>query len=433
MNKDNRSIKELCEFIWYLEEEYKLFELKVNDVFIWEYVRMQVYYKIAASSKIISPHIKKTTLKDRILLFLSGIKNIFKHNFWSLKSADIVIMSHPRSVLVSDEYIDIYSEYFIREISSQVNVIDFESEYQGKHIRKRKHNVHFLDWVKQYIYVKYFFIQYKKILNSDSLTIITKVEKEIFDKYKIDINLKSFIETKVKLFNIYFNIYNKIFKKVSPQKLYLVVAYNYAPIIKAAKHNNIKVKEFQHGVISKYHLGYSYPSLKNKLHYFPDKLLIWSAMWRKAAEYPISDEDIIVSSFKYLERTKNKYKSLNKINNQYLILSQTAISDKICKKILKNKEFFYNKKIIYKLHPFEFDIWEDNKWLLKLRNALDVEIIGEQRSLYELMATSEYQVGVFSTALYEGVEFGCKTILLNVDGIEYMESFINMYNVQVLY
>ena len=44
-----------------------------------------------------------------------------------------------------------------------------------------------------------------------------------------------------------------------------------------------------------------------------------------------------------------------------------------------------------------------------------------------MFSVSEYQLGVFSTALYEGVEFGCKTILADLPGIEYMDQFIK-YN-----
>ena len=48
-------------------------------------------------------------------------------------------------------------------------------------------------------------------------------------------------------------------------------------------------------------------------------------------------------------------------------------------------------------------------------------------NLHERLAISEYQAGVYSTSLYEGVEFNCKTILLDIPGIEYMEKFIKKY------
>src|SRR5690606_18528679 len=231
---------------------------------------------------------------------------------------------------------------------------------------------------------------------------------------------------KTKLFIIYYKIYHKVFKKVRPKSLYIVVAYYYAPIIKAAKDLGIKVYEVQHGIITKYHLGYSFPNIKNPLHYFPDKILVWNKNCKNIVNYPIFDKNIIVDKFRYLEEKKKDYE-IKKINNTFLVISQTAISGEIANKIYENRDFFIGKKIYYKLHPAEYDIWHENKYLKELEKVLDLEIITNQTELYYLMSICEYQVGVFSTALYEGVEFNCKTILLNVQGIEYMEDFIKLY------
>ena len=61
----------------------------------------------------------------------------------------------------------------------------------------------------------------------------------------------------------------------------------------------------------------------------------------------------------------------------------------------------------------------------RLQKKYNVSIVTNV-DLYEYLAKSEYQAGVFSTALYEGVEFNCKTILLKLPGIEYMDQFIKI-------
>jgi len=45
--------------------------------------------------------------------------------------------------------------------------------------------------------------------------------------------------------------------------------------------------------------------------------------------------------------------------------------------------------------------------------------------LYELFAKSDYQVGAFSTAIYEGLAFDCKTFIIDVPGTEYLDDLIN--------
>jgi len=115
------------------------------------------------------------------------------------------------------------------------------------------------------------------------------------------------------------------------------------------------------------------------------------------------------------------------------VLSQGAIGSLISDTILKNIDIFSGKKIFYKLHPGEYERWEEYPSLVELVKTYEVVLIKDEINLYELLARSDTQVGVFSTALYEGVFFDCKTILLNITGIEYMESFIkNSKNSKVI-
>jgi len=65
--------------------------------------------------------------------------------------------------------------------------------------------------------------------------------------------------------------------------------------------------------------------------------------------------------------------------------------------------------VTYKLHPGEYDRWKkEYPWLLES----GVEVIDESGpGLYEVLSTCEWQVGVNSTAIYEGIAFGAKTLL----------------------
>src|SRR5690606_8728382 len=107
----------------------------------------------------------------------------------------------------------------------------------------------------------YFFIRKKKVLQEPEIDLIKSLEVEVFNEFGVKCELTKLFESKTKLFIIYYKIYHKVFKKVRPKSLYIVVAYYYAPIIKAAKDLGIKVYEVQHGIITKYHLGYSFPNI----------------------------------------------------------------------------------------------------------------------------------------------------------------------------
>ncbi|RXJ95883.1 hypothetical protein CRU94_04530 [Arcobacter sp. AHV-9/2010] len=430
MNKP-KTIKELCEFIWYLEEKYHLLDFEVDGVKVWQYTRMQFYYKLAEASGVLSQPHGSMNKKDKIKNVFSYFKNSLKNNYFTLKQKDIIVFSHPRVVNVDGELIDIYTKYFIDELlEKEDSLVEFESAHLGGHQKEKQNFAHYTDWIAlaQRIYKQFLKVK----ISDDQIKLLKKVENDINTVCETNIDLTSFAMKNIKTYKANYKIYNKIFQKVKPKVFYTVVSYGQAPIIRAAKDNDIEVVELQHGTFSKYHLGYSFPDRKESLDYFPDKLYVWNDFWKEMIKLPISDEFVVSDSFRYMEKQKLKFTHFEKKENQLVVLSQGAIGNDIAEKLLMHYERFKNYQIKYKLHPGEFDRWQTYPALVSLSKYRNVEIIKNETPLYELFATSSLQIGVFSTALYEGVEFGCETILFDINGIEYMDRFIELYGVEVL-
>lgn len=430
MENKPTTIKELCEFIWYLEEKYDLLDFEIDGVKVWQYTRMQFYYKLAEASGVLSQPHSRLSKFDKIKHLFSFVKNSLRDNYFTLTQKDAVVFSHSRTVNVDGELIDIYTKYFIDELlESGKDIVEFESAHLGVHKKQKQNFAHYIDWIALAQRVYKTFI--KVNIPNDKLEVLKKVEDDINSICQSNIDLVVFAIKSIKTYKATYKIYNKIFQKVKPKVFYTVVSYGQAAIIKAAKDNDIEVVELQHGTFSKYHLGYSFPNRKDPLEYFPDKLYVWSEFWKQLIKMPITNRNVIVDKFRYLE--KEKFSHLKRNNKQIVVLSQGAIGEEIAKKILYTYDKFKEYKIIYKLHPGEFDRWKNYPSLLKLSKYKNIIIIKNEIPLYELFATSSIQIGVFSTALYEGVEFGCKTILLNINGIEYMDRFIELNkNVEVI-
>lgn len=422
MNKPT-TIKELCEFIWYLEDKYDLLDLEIDGVKVWQSARMQLYYKLAQMTDVLSqPHTELGSL-DKIKYILGYMKNSLIDNFFTLKKTDAIIFSHPRVVDVNGEPIDIYTKYFMDELKQDnINIVEFESAYLGIHKKEKTEFSYYTDWIilSQRVYK----IFLKANISHKDIDIFNKVQIEIKEVCKVDIDLVAFFKKSIKTHKSLYKIYNIVFKKVAPKVFYTVISYAQAPIIKAAKDNGVEVIELQHGTLSKYHLGYSFPNRVKSLEYFPDKFYVWSEFWKKMIKLPIKDKNVVVDSFRYLEKQKTKFTHLAKKKNQIVVLSQGAIGNIMAEKFLENFEKFKNYDIKYKLHPGEFDRWQKYPALKTLSEYKNVQIVTNELALYELFATSSIQVGVFSTALYEGIDFNCKTILLNLSGIEYMDRLI---------
>lgn len=179
--------------------------------------------------------------------------------------------------------------------------------------------------------------------------------------------------------------------------------------------------ELQHGVIYDHHLGYSYPENETKTT-FPDYLLTFGEFWNENARFPISDDRVIPVGYPYLEQRLDKYDDVEPAE-QLLFISQGTIGRELSQFALKvHEDNRIDHEVVYKLHPGEYDRWEDEyPWLAES----DMRVIDESEPpLYRLFAESSAQIGVGSTAVYEGLCFGLETFVFEVDGSEVLRPLI---------
>ena len=110
-----------------------------------------------------------------------------------------------------------------------------------------------------------------------------------------------------------------------------------------------------------------------------------------------------------------------------LFLSQGVIGDRLSGLGLACAQRLPDYQIVFKLHPGEYARWKtDYPALVEASKLPNVEVVDHnERDLYLLMAESAVQVGVFSTAIYEGLALGCRTVLADLPGIEYMQRLID--------
>ena len=88
-------------------------------------------------------------------------------------------------------------------------------------------------------------------------------------------------------------------------------------------------------------------------------------------------------------------------------------------------------RVIYKLHPFEFNTYKE-KYPWTNTDKLEV-IAGNGQHIFRYLAESSIVVSARTASVWEGIGFGCKTILLNFgDTAVNMEYFIKEKNVPLV-
>ena len=422
------SVSDICKAFFDLEEKYNLNYQKIQGCCAWQLIRMHLYYDITRKTQMFgAPQQKSLSLADKIKTFSPFFKNsLVKNPFSGKYNKNILIFDHPRKVIFNGEYCDIYSNFLVDLLKDSYSFEVMEAPYINKHYTRKQDYIKYTDRIElgSYIYKKFNKIEF----TSKERELILNVQNELENTFNIKLNILWMLKTHILNFQYDYKKYVELFKKRNPKMVFVVVSYENLAIVAAAKSLGIEVIELQHGTITDYHLGYSYPEktrLNGEIPYFPDKILTFGDYWINAKTCPISKENIIPIGFSYFEEQSRDYMDIDAIDNQVLFISQGVIG-----KYLSHIAYEFAKsqkdKIIYKLHPGEYATWRQNYPELVEASAFDNfnVIDNSEIPLYELMAKSDYQIGAFSTAIYEGLMFNCKTFIVDVPGTEYLDDLI---------
>lgn len=402
-----------------------MFDKKIDEVYFWERIRFSVHAQIFNSLGLSGyVHVtNKKTILNKLFFALRLLKSFFLKNPLFSKPTKIVFFGHPRRKFLEDKkWWDIYCDPIIEKLKKK-DYLYLELPYLLNHLRPAKtENLRYLDFINLQSAILRKFGLIKIRLSKQEKIFIKKFQEKIEEDFNINIDLLSIIVNDLSVRKSRISIYRKLLKKLSPEIVILVVSHGQETAIEICKEFGIPTIELQHGVISKYHFGYSFPGEKRKKRTFPDYLFTFGDFWKNGIDFPIKKDHIFSIGYPYLEKESNKYSNTIK-KNQILFISQRTIGKELSKfavEVSGHKKIGYN--FIYKLHPREYNHWKkEYPWLSEGNDEGKIKVIeNDTPSLYELMAESKIQVGVYSTAIYEGLNFGLKTYLLNVLGIEYM-------------
>jgi len=423
-----RVVDELIERIFKLEQKYRLFDMKLKDIQIYPFVRMSVYYELVKQLGIFSSDQAAYSTFDKYKFVLTILKNgiFFKEFMSKRKRCDILALESGRRDKKLQK--NIYLGYLLDELQHSYYVVR-HSEGNGYYTKNEKtDNVSiFFEYyrLKSFIYRNIFM---KKSLREEIILIADNLNETFSNNIDYNIDLKCFLISLLEYVYSHIIIAKDLIKKIKPKLLIVQCAYEYSPLVYSAKLYGIPVVELQHGTIYQYHLGYSYQhSDVGSIEMFPDYLFTFGDFWNTEASFPISKEHIISTGFPHFEHKKKNIKASIIKKNQILFLSQNAIGDLLLKIAIEVAVKLPNHEVIFKLHPKQYAMRDKLLSNLSSDTLQNIIVYGaESPSLYDLFAQSAYQVGVFSTSLYEGIGCaGISTIICKLPGWKFVKNLIN--------
>lgn len=404
------------------EQELNLFSVQSNQTPIWERIRFSVFREIIRKRGRGQAHSHSGDgVTDYLRGFTLWLKNAIHRNPYFSENHDFIFFGHQRRKLEEDEYWwDLYCDPIHEQ--SELDYVHMEKPILLSHRSPaRTENLRYLDLI-DYGGT----LQRKLGLRSPSIpnevvSQLENAETEIQRRFDVDIDLVAEARKALHVRNTTLPLYERLLDRVDPEVVVLVVSYGDETLIEACKRKEIPVVELQHGVIYDHHFGYSYPEDETKTT-FPDYLLTFGEFWNENARFPIPDDRVIPVGYPYLEQRLDKYDDVEPAE-QLLFISQGTIGRELSQFALKvHEDDRIEDEVVYKLHPGEYDRWEDEyPWLAKS----DMRVIDESEPpLYRLFAESSAQIGVGSTAVYEGLCFDLETFVFEADGADVLQPLV---------
>jgi hypothetical protein len=414
----------VIETILAVEKKNNLYFTKINGINVYNHIRLSIFYLIVAKLGLYTKQSKPTVNLKKGLNFL--INTIKTNDFKSLSCADILLIPHTRKIFYDGNYTDIYTTPLLNSLEYKPTILNLSSLSSNYSEMVNDTDILFFDY----------FIAKRKLYNYlNKIQNINKIEIYTLSNIicaEINQNINKEILQVSHLCNIINDALNatllsiQFLKKLMPKLIIDVVSYGHRHITEAANYLGIPVIELQHSIISEYHLGYHFPEVeKNTLPSFPDYIFTFGEFWARSASFPLDKCRIIATGYPFQEIKYNDNQIKKSNCNSVLLISQKVLGDKFCKLAIDLSAHFKDKTFIIKLHPKQYDSLDE---LPSIQSDIPENlkiVFDKQTTIYDLIAISEWQIGVFSTAIYEGLSFGLKTIVYQFEGYQYMNELIS--------
>lgn len=407
-----------------IEHKYKLIQEQLDGFAYWTYFRNALAGDI----------MKKLDSADELYVYpvrskwqqakarLGTIRYALLQGRLPRGRHDMLIFNAERRMWADHYYECIYTDRIASEYPDSVVL---ERPYCQKHFRPVKtKNLVYTDPIEIKTMAYWYFEQmaHKKRVDGIRETLrerICKPIEEICAAYQVEYNYNALLDQMVCGYHVYQikrQKFGRILDRVRPKVILEVVGYNMDCMIvnELALERGIPTVELQHGATGEAHISYNYyPG--THVAQFPQYFFAFSRFWIETARYPIPPDKLKEIGFPHLcEKAEKVRKSTIKTSlHQIIFISQPKIGEMMSEMAVElNKLIDTGKyRIIYKLHPGEYERWRE-----RYRKLADsgIEVIDNNKvDLYELFAASEYQIGGYgSTATFEGLEFGLKTFVM---------------------
>jgi len=413
-----------------LEEREHLFERRLLGVEYWQLIRHDVFREtLEALGQSARAHLRLEELPVRQWLGpqLRALPSTLQRSLLArLPQADLLVATHPRQLLYRGRYICPYTQPLLW--GTTYSRVLLTGHYQGRYFSP--------DAGEETRYVDLGLVRAHAAFRARELLGRGLPKAAMLELSELTARLSAQLgaappasrvirraRTAVLTSLGTHGYFDALLARVRPRLVVNTVGYRlvHQLLTLRARAHGIPVAEVQHGTIGAAHAGYTF-ARGRKPASFPDHLLLFGEIWRELTPgLPLPAAQVHAIGYGWLELQRSDYpRSAPPTARRVLFLSQRDIGRELAALVaelhpqLDADQF----ELIYRLHPSEAPDWRE-RYPALVQRGIRVEL-AQARPLYAAQAEADVQVGVYSTALVEGVAFGLQTCVVALPGHEQM-------------
>lgn len=408
------TIPEVCAAFWRIEAKLRLAELSAGGLPLWPLLRLHLYYEATRALGLFDRPVRPARgLGQRLGRVASTLAAaLLQAPLWQRRPASTVVLPHPRKLATPDGPRDVYSARLVDELPrGETLLLDRTPGSSAGHRRARRDLIDLGTWLSMRLS--------RRRLPDAALETLDAARLAFRDALGIELPLEGMARRAWLKALAQRRRFARLFRRLRTRRVFLVVGYTNEGIVLGARDAGAEVIELQHGTITPFHLGYSWPD-RPCLATSPDWLLTYGAFWTDSVALPASVRPVVIGASHFAE-TQRRLAEVPRKARQALFVSQGVIGHRLADIAIEVARGAPDWQVIFRLHPGE----EPGRFAAELAARggtlpANMTLSSGEPGIFQLLAESSVQIGVFSTALIEGMALGARTLLLPLPGIDYM-------------
>jgi len=401
-----------------IERDFATHELALEGVHVWSALRQQVFNRTLVNSGMAKPFQTKKRLSRWKIAVAGPINFLWRNPLLRRGQADYLVMKWERLQKVGSEFQDAISRQVLAELPDKrtLKLDSADDLWQPGDGTFSLSPITFIAKVVARIL--------PAKLSPAEVERIAQIEQAMRDRLGVKVPLQTWFRRYARFFRCRAWFFEQVIRRWGIKIVFVVVYYGKPELLAAAKRAGARVIDLQHGLMSQRHLAYDFAEGINP-HYRPDAILLFGDHWRRAARHAPGVK-LIVGGAPHIRASIDlaRQQASGTRRPEVLFLSQPSICDQLLAFALAFSKLEGAPKVLYRPHPG--DRIEALNAAIGAANATNIELVaggGGARTL-ALQGELKYQVGVYSTALLEGVAVGCSSFVAPMPGWAYMAQHV---------